>query len=155
MTERPKAIGKRKDFDQELSDRYDTPARLRIKEVLGDMIRDNPDKTGADMLINCKGCRFKYLELQICANWWQGHRFPHPRVYIFARKIHYGPDTLFLVMNRDMSEGYLFSIGKEDYEQLRKRRLRKWSREWVYELPWRMCCRCTVGDLDEMTLQML
>lgn len=153
--ERYKQIGKRKKFSKELSDKYDDPARSRIKEVLGNAVIDNPNPKGADMLIVHPGTKHKYLELQICSNWF-GNRFPYDKVYIFARKlVNHGPDTLFLVMNRPMDRGYLFSIDDNDFKFLKKRRLKKWSREWVYDIPWHMCMECTVDDLDTFTLEIL
>ena len=150
----PRPIGKIKKFDQKLSDIFDSPARIRIKEVLGDAVIDNPDPKGADMIITHPGTRFKYLELQVCASW-MTPKFPFDKLYVFSRKLRYGPDVLFLTMDRLLRRGYLFNFDKKDLKHLRKRRLKKWSREWVYELPWWMCIECTIDDLDIDTLELL
>lgn len=147
-------IGKWKEFDEELLKRYDEPARAKIKSVLGDAVIDNPNIKGADLIITHPNVRFKYLELQICAGWFD--TFPYEKVYVFARKMAtHDSSTLFLTMNRGMEKGYLFSINEKNFKLLKKRRLKKWSREFVYEIPWHLCIPCDIDDLDAFTLEML
>ena len=57
-----KLCGKKSKFNEKLYEKYDIPARQKIKEVLGDNICDNPDKYGEDMILLIDGCKYKYLE---------------------------------------------------------------------------------------------
>ena len=49
--------GKHKYFDQRMSDYFDTPARNRIKEVLGEFVEENSDKFGQDFIIKSENCK--------------------------------------------------------------------------------------------------
>lgn len=122
-------IGMRHVFDQYLHDKYDIPARKKIKELLGKYIEENSDPYQQDMILKIKKCKYKYLELQVCANWYE--TYPHNSVFVYERKAKYGNDTLYLTLNRLMTKGYLFSrLGFED----KPRRLKKYSREFVYNI---------------------
>lgn len=126
------ATGHIKKFDQKLCDKYDIPARNKIKEILGEYIIDNPDLYGADMILNIPECRYKYIELQVCTTW-IGEKFPHQLPFIYERKIKYENDTLFLVFDKNLKKGLLFS---RKYVTDKKKRLKKYSREFIYEVRW-------------------
>lgn len=125
--------GKHKAFSNKLCDKYDIPARDKIKEVLGDFVKDNPDTYKQDLVITDKNFKYKYIELQVCTNW-INDKFPYDNVYIYERKNVYGKDTLFMTLDKHMTEGYIFDA--ESYDHTKPRRFKKWSREFVYDIPW-------------------
>ena len=126
--------GKINKFDINLYNKYDIPARTKVKEILKDYIIDNPDIYGADMIINSKNkCKYKYLEIQVCTQW-TGEKFPYNNVYIWERKGKYDNNTLFLTLSKDLSKGYLFDISQLDKDK--PRRFKKYSREYIYDISW-------------------
>ena len=126
--------GKIHKFDNRLFEKYDIPARNKIKECLNSYICDNPDIYGADMIINSdKNIKYKYLEIQVCTRW-TDIKFPFEKLYIWERKKKYNNDTLFITFNKDLTMGYLFDLSKVDKDN--PRRLKKYSREYVYDIPW-------------------
>ena len=56
--------GKVKIFDEDLSNKFDKSAREVIKRLFGDLVCDNPDIYGEDMIVKCKEVPYKYFELQ-------------------------------------------------------------------------------------------
>lgn len=127
-----KMKGKIKKFNQRLFEKYDTPARNIIKEKLGDKVRDNPDIYAEDMIIDDPECRFKYIELQACAEWIYD-KYPYAYPYVFERKASFSDDTLFIIFNYDMSKGLMFA--KTALNKTPKRQ-KKFSRVFVYDVPW-------------------
>jgi hypothetical protein len=127
-----KLCGKKSKFSTKLYERYDIPARNKIKEVLGEYIYDNPDIYGEDMILNIENCKYKYLELQVCASW-VTDKYPHPKPYIYERKIKFSDKSLFLIFNKKMTQGLIFSrtaiVNKP-------KRIKKYSREFIYEIEW-------------------
>ena len=144
-------VGLCKRFDPELLERYDTPARNKIKEILGDFVLDNPNIYEQDLIINSPTCKYKYLELQVCSSW-VGKNFPYPKLYIFARKARYGKDTLFLTINKFLTRGYLFDA--ESIKDVKPRRVKKYSRMFVYDVPWHRAMLVYFEDLDRETIEM-
>lgn len=65
----PRLKGKHRVFSQEMFDKYDVPARDKIKRVLTDFVSDHPDDKKQDLVINDPECKYKYLELQVCPSW--------------------------------------------------------------------------------------
>ena len=146
--------GSVKRFDKDLLDKYDAPARDKLKEVLGEILIDNPNVYGADFLINqktCK-CKYKYLEVQVCSQW-VGEAYPYNNLYIYARKITYGDDTLFITLDRELTEGYLFDLSA--IRENKPRRFKKYSREFVYDIPWHRAVHIYLDNVDIMTFEML
>ena len=144
-------LGKHPVFSQELFEKYDTPARNKLKEVLKDFIEDNPDTKQQDFIIKSDACKYKFLEVQVCANWIED-RFPYDKVYIHARKAHYGEDTVFLTMNKFLSRGYLFDA--KSFKNSTPRRLKKYSREYVYDIPWNQVLLVYINTLDKETFEL-
>lgn len=143
--------GKIRKFNEELYKKYDIPAREKIKQVLSEYIADNPDKYGADMLIKSDKCKYKYLELQVCTQWTE-NKYPHDNIFIWERKGKYNDDTLFLTFNKDLTMGYIFDTSKLDKNK--PRRLKKYSREFVYDIPWNQVMlvymkHLTSDDIDD------
>ena len=145
-----KLCGKKSKFNEKLYEKYDIPARQKIKEVLGDNICDNPDKYGEDMILLIDGCKYKYLELQVCADW-TGDKYPFPYPYIYERKIKFSNESLFLVFNRNMNKGFIFSrkaiTGKP-------KRIQKYSREFIYEIQWNKVLPVYMDNFSAETILM-
>lgn len=141
----PSLVGKHRAFNKELFDKYDTPARLKVKKLLGDFVSDNSNQYEQDLIINDSECKYKYLELQVCPGW-IGETYPYGTMTVYERKSKYDDNTLFLTLNHDLSKGCLFDIksirGKEP------RRIKKYSREFVYDIPW---CRVLQIPIEELT----
>jgi len=125
--------GRHKAFDQGLFNKYDIPARDKIKNILKEFVIDNPDQYKQDLIINDIECKYKYIELQVCAGW-IGETYPFEKVFIYERKCVYGEDTLFLTLNHDMSKCFIF--GAKAIKDTKPRRIKKYSREYVYDIPW-------------------
>ena len=132
-----------KKFDQKMHDKYDIPARNKLKEILGDIVSENPNIYGEDMILNIQGCKYKYIELQVCATW-MGEKFPHKLPYIYERKIKFSKETLFLIFNKSLTEGLLFSRDSITGEP---RRIKKYSREFIYEIRWNNIMRVYLETL--------
>ena len=145
-----KLCGKKSKFNEKLYEKYDIHARQKIKEVLGDNICDNPDKYGEDMILLIDGCKYKYLELQVCADW-TGDKYPFPYPYIYERKIKFSNESLFLVFNRNMNKGFIFSrkaiTGKP-------KRIQKYSREFIYEIQWNKVLPVYMDNFSAETILM-
>jgi hypothetical protein len=141
--------GGHKVFSNELCDKYDIPARNKIKEALGDFVKDNPDTYKQDLVITDKNFKYKYIELQVCTTW-VNDKFPHDNVYIYERKNVYGKDTLFMTLDKHMTEGYLFD--GTSYDKDNPRRFKKWSREFVYDIPWNKVMRFSTDKITPENL---
>jgi hypothetical protein len=142
-------IGIRRKFNDELHDKYDVPARQAIKDALGDFVIDHPDEYAQDLIINSPTCSYKYLEVQVCTTWLD--KYPYDTVHIYARKARYDDDTLFITLNRAMTKGYIFSVGDM---KLVPRRLKKYSREFVYDIPWGRCMLVYLNSIDRETIEL-
>ena len=140
-----------KKFNPKLFEKYDVPARRKIKEVLGPLVKDHPDPYAADLLLKIEGCKYKYLEVQVCASW-QQHKYPYKKFTVAARKGRYGPNTLLLTLSRNLARGYLFDTSCMKPGNLR--RLKKYSREFVYVLPWSQVCEIYTETLDADTIKL-
>lgn len=138
-------------FNEKLLKRYDEPIRNKLKNILGDFILDNPDIYQQDFIINSDECRFKYLEVQICAKWIND--YPYDNLTVYARKLKYDKDTLFLTVSKTLHEGYLFSY--ESIEKNNPKRVKKYSREFVYNVPWNKALKVYIDNLDELTFIMV
>lgn len=145
-----KPKGKIQKFNNVLFEKYDIPARQKIKDVLKEYIKDNPDKYGADMIIKSEKCKYKYLELQVCTQW-RDDKFPYKNMYIWVRKGKYNNDTLFLTLSRDLSMGYLFDISKLDKDK--PKRFKKYSRQFIYDIPWNQVMLVYMDYFTEKTIE--
>jgi hypothetical protein len=142
--------GKVKKFDEELYTKYDIPARDLMKKIFGDKIADNPDIYGEDLLLNDKECKYKFLELQVCVNW-VGDKYPYDYPFVYERKSKFSDDTLYLVLDRHMTQGLLF-----DKKSLKKtpRRLKRYSRYFVYEVHWNRVMTVYMDNFDIETVKL-
>lgn len=143
-------IGKIKKFDKKLFDKYDVPARDKIKSRLQNVVADNPDIYAEDMILNIPECKYKFLELQVCARW-NEEKFPYDRPFVYARKKTFSNETLFIILNQNMTRGLLFD--KKSITN-NPRRLKKYSRYYVYEIPWHRILNFSIDDLDIETIKM-
>lgn len=146
------SIGHIKVFSTELFNKYDVTARDKLKSVLGDYLKDNPNKYQQDFIINSKVCRYKYLEVQVCASW-NGIAYPNEKLHIYERKKHYINDTLFITLSNDLSRAYLFDLSKVNLNK--PSRLKKYSREFVYYIPLTDALLVSVDNLDHLTFDWL
>jgi len=144
----PKIKGKHKKFDTKLWAKYDVPARKKIKEILGDIVKDNPNEVMQDLIINLPKCKYQFLELQVITNWI--HDYPYQTLYIYETKGKYGYDTLFLTLNKNMTEGYLFD--RKSFAEQEPRRLKKYSRLFVYDIPWNKVAKIYTDSLDKESI---
>lgn len=139
-------------FSPHMYQKYDLPARHMVRRALGDKIIDNPDKYGQDFIFrhpDGSKCPYKYLEIQVCSSW-TDEKYPFPNVWIYARKGRYKEDTLFLTLDRRMFRGYLFAANKRSDEP---RRLKKYSREFVYDVPMNHCMLVYLDHLEYDTIE--
>ena len=142
--------GRKSNFDIKLFYKYDIPAREVVNKYFGESVMDNPNPLAPDLLILDKDSNYKYLELQVCTKW--VNKFPYDNVYIFERKVKYGLDCLFLVLNRSMTEGYVFDIRSLQFQK--PRRIKKYSRDFVFDIPWKSCIKISLeNDLADDILK--
>jgi hypothetical protein len=147
-------VGKHRKFNPKLHEKFDLPARKVIMEQLGDFVKENPEITKQDFIIQSPTCRYKFLEVQVCPSW-VNHFFPYNNVYIHARKAHYGKDnndTVFLTFNKFLTRSYLFDA--RSFKDSKPRRIKKYSREFVYDVPWFRAMYIGVEDLTKETIEL-
>jgi hypothetical protein len=125
-------LGKIKKFDENLYNKYDIPARELLKKKLGDKIKDNPDIYAEDMIIEDEECKYKFLEIQACAEW-IGEKYPHEKPFVFERKGHFNNKTLFILFDKHLTKALLFA--KTSLEETPVR-TKKYSRYFKYEVQW-------------------
>ncbi len=148
LTQQYNIVGKTRAFDQNLFEKYDTIAREFVKNKLGEFVMDNPNMYGEDMLFICDALPYKYIELQVYASWTK-NAFPYACPYIYARKMKFDDDTLFISFNKDMTQIIMFpkkAISTMAY------RLKKYDREMVYYIPW---CKTMKIDADDLSLNVI
>ena len=143
--------GKHKAFDEDLFARYDVPARTKIKSILKEFVVDNPDQYKQDLIINDKECKYKYIELQVCSSW-IGETYPFEKVFIYERKCVYGEDTLFITLNHDLSRCHVFAA--KVLRDLKPRRIKKYGREFVYDIPWNKIMPVLTDELTPEVIKM-
>ena len=138
-------------FNKYLHDKYDIPARNKLKEVLGDFICEHPNKYKQDFIINSPTCKYKYLEVQVCSNW-INELYPMDTLWVYARKSIYGEDTMFLTLSNNLKYGYIFDA--DSFKNITPRRLKKYSREFVYDIPWNKVMKVFMNCLDKETIEL-
>ena len=151
---RSNVAGAHKRFNPYLHEKYDTTARTKLKSVLGDFITDNPNIYKQDFLINSDSCKYKYLEVQVCSKW-INDKYPWSTVWIFSRKSVYLDDqnhTMFLTLNKKLTKGFLLDV--ESIKNVKKRRMKKYSREFVYDVPWHRIMSVSLEHLDKETIEL-
>jgi hypothetical protein len=149
--------GMRHRFDQKMHTKYDIPAREKVKKALGNFVKDHPNPYKQDLIITSPTCKYKYLELQVCSSWItkiddKYGTYPYKNVWVYARKSVYGNDTLFLTLNKSLTKGYLFDA--DSFKDVKPRRLKKYSREFVYDVPWHRVMKISINDLNKETIEL-
>ncbi|AYV83593.1 MAG: hypothetical protein Hyperionvirus9_10 [Hyperionvirus sp.] len=142
--------GKIKKFDITLYNKYDIPAREKIKKLLPNHVKDNPNIYEEDMILDIPNYKYKFLELQVCAKW-INDTFPYDKPFVYARKKLFSNSTIFLLMDKHMTCGYLFDQKSLSNEP---RRIKKYSRSYVYEVPWNRVLKVNLDDFDIETLKL-
>lgn len=145
-----KYVGKQKKFDTTLYNKYDIPLRELIKEKLKDNVKDNDNIYDQDLIINDKDCKYKFMELQVCTQWIHD-KFPYNEPYIYERKIKFSKDTLYIISNRHMDKLLIFD---RESVNAKPQRIKKFSRTFVYSVPWNRILHCPVESLDMDTINM-
>lgn len=136
--------GKIKKFSQELYDKYDIPARNLMKQQLGENnVIDNPDIYGEDMIITNEKCNHKYLELQVCAEWYNDN-YPYEKPFVFERKGHFSEDTLFIIFDKNFKRSFVF---KKKHLNEKPVRMKKYSKTFIYTIEWNRVYKIDVKDL--------
>jgi hypothetical protein len=143
-------FGKHKKFDQKLYVKYDIPARKKIKDRLGSFVEDNPNKFEQDFIINSEKCKYKFLEIQVCSNW-VNEKYPYKNIYIYETKARFDDSTLFLTLNRFLTRGYIFDA--ESFKNSKPHRLKKYSRYFVYDIPWNKVIYVNIDNMDKETFE--
>jgi hypothetical protein len=139
-------------FSQLRFEKYDIPAREMIKKRLGDFVIDNPETTMQDFIINDSifSQYFKYLEVQIKSNWNIDDPYPDSAITLYPRKLKYDDNTLFITFDKYCTRGYIFHLKNLDVKLHRKK---KYSRQFVYTLPWNRAILFNSCDLSPFLLK--
>ena len=145
--------GKHSVFNQKLYEKYDIPARDIIKQKLGDFVKDNQDIYEQDLIITDNDYKYKYIELQVCTKW-VSDKYPFDNVYVYERKYRYDSSTLFITLDRFMTRGFIFDASSFHHDNIKPRRLKKYSREFVYDIPWNRILPFMMDDLSPELLNM-
>lgn len=148
--DKTKVIGKIKKFDPILYQKYDIPAREKVKSKLSPYVSDNPNIYEQDMILSIPNCKYKYLELQVCTNW-INDKYPYEKPFVYARKKLFSDDTLFLIFDKRFMNVLLFD--KQSLLSTPKR-LKKYSRSYVYEVPWHRVLKFELEQLNVDTINL-
>ncbi len=142
--------GSVKKFDKKLHTKYDIEARDLLKNILGENIMDNDDIYGEDMIFTIKNnphptkkFPFKYLEVQVFSQWSE-ETFPYLFPFVYARKMRFSPNTLFVTFNKFLSEVIIFSRNSICENPSR---LKKYDRECVHYVVWNKVMRLKSNEL--------
>jgi hypothetical protein len=136
--------GKVSGFSQKMHDKYDIEGRNMVKKSLKNDVIDNPDIYGVDMILTNPDLPYKFIEVQVYANW-KTDEFPYLRPYIYSRKLRYGNDTLFVAYNRNFTQVLIFGRSKIIDKP---ERLKKYDREFVNFINWNHVMKLNADDLS-------
>lgn len=135
--------GKVKKFDEKLHSKYDIAARHALKCIFEDAVIENEDIYGEDMIFNIEKFPYKYLEVQVFSNWCTD-KFPYSYPFVYARKMKFSDDTLFITFNKHYTEAIIF--GKKSIDK-NESRLKKYARECVHFVSWNKAMQLSTEDL--------
>lgn len=128
----PNVAGQKRVFDPILFDKYDPKARYIIKKTFPDHAIDNPDMYGEDLIFKHNKIPYKFIEVQVYATW-DGDKFPYTFPFVYARKMRFSKDTLFIAFNKFFTELVMFGRNALDDKPSR---LKKYDRELVHYVSW-------------------
>ena len=120
-------IGKSKKFNQELHNKFDSNAREIIKDKIPKYVIDNPNIYGEDLIINCNGLPYDFIEVQVCGTWIDKYPYIYP--FIYARKMRFSDKTLFITFNADYTKIIMFSKKAIINKPVR---MKKYGKEYIY-----------------------
>lgn len=122
-------------FEQKLYDKFDESARNIVKRQLKEFVKDNPDKYGEDLVYDDPLIQneCKFIEVQVYGKW-DDVLFPYSYPFVYARKMRFSPETLFIGFNKSLTSAVLFSR-KSIIEK--PTRLKKYARELVNIVQWK------------------
>lgn len=136
-------------FSQKMFNKYDVKAREVVTETIGDIVKDNPNVYEEDMIFTTKEVPYKYLELQVCADW-KYKDFPYVSPYVYARKMRYSKSTLFMTFNSSFDECIIFDRSSICEKPTR---MYKYSREFIHLVPWYKALRVPIKYLSLRTIR--
>lgn len=134
--------GKVKKFDPKLHSKYDLKARDILKNRFPENVQDNPNIYGEDLLFTHDKIPFKFIEVQVCSSW--DDKFPYPFPFVYARKMKFSDDTLFVTFNRTYTKVHVFAKSVID---IKPSRLKKYAREMVHYVSWYRTFQLETCDL--------
>ena len=138
----PGVAGKVKKFDSKLHQKYDERAREIIKYRFPDHATDNPNIYGEDLIFNHDILPYKFIEVQVCSTW-DDDRYPYPYPFVYARKMRFSNDTLFVTFDRTYTKVIIFSKKVIDEKPVR---LKKYDREMVHMVSWGRALKMDTAD---------
>lgn len=101
--------GIKKQFNQQLHDKYDPPARKAVTDWVkmkwGLECRENPNVFGVDLIVLREGKRVGYIEVEV-RNWAYCH---YPTIHVAHRKeklFQQDLPTLFFALTQDLTHAY-------------------------------------------------
>lgn len=99
----------KKQFNQQLHDKYDPPARKAVTDWVkmkwGLECRENPNVFGVDLIVLREGKRVGYIEVEV-RNWAYCH---YPTIHVAHRKeklFQQDLPTLFFALTQDLTHAY-------------------------------------------------
>jgi len=137
--------GNIKKFNKKLYDKYDLCARNIIKNRFPDNVKDNEDIYGEDLMFHSPPIPYKYIEVQVCAKW-TSDKYPFLYPFVYARKMRFSQDTLFVTFNQNLTKVIIF--GRKSIDNT-PTRLKKYDREMVHYVSW---MRAMMLDTENFTI---
>jgi hypothetical protein len=138
--------GSVKKFDEKLHSKFDIEARNVLKDLLKDNIIDNPNIYKEDMIFNVKTMKkfpYNFLEVQVCGIWSED-KYPYNYPFVYARKMVFSDDTLFVTFNKFLSKVIIFSKNAID---TKPSKLKKYDRENIHYVGWNKAMLLNSSDL--------
>lgn len=93
---------------ENLCERIDKKSRTIVKQKLGDAVKDNPDKSGEDMIVVSKKIPYSHIDLQVYGKWTED-KFPYEFPFIYNKKMEFSNKTLFICFNATYDKLIMFS----------------------------------------------
>jgi hypothetical protein len=142
--------GKVTTFDKKLHEKYDIPAREALINILGDLVKENEDIYGEDLIFTKENFPYKYLEVQVFSKW-ETEKFPYCYPFVYSRKMRFSDDTLFITFNKHYTEFIMFDKLSIDKKETR---FKKYSREYINLVSWYRAFRSNTSDLTEDNIRL-
>jgi hypothetical protein len=121
----------RKQFDKEMFDITDNPAREAIRDYIGRsglFVRDNPDTYGPDLIVYRGFKPLSYVEVEVKLVWKQEqHKFPWDTIQLPERKMKFlylGLPIEFFILRADLERAVLipdYVVAKSPIEEVKNK----------------------------------